>query len=64
VCLGLPEETVACTYIGTVRKDAAVALLDPIGLNNDADGLLPVVSLKLYFSLLWLHLLCYLKSLG
>ena len=45
---GLPEETVAALIIGTVRKDAAVALLDPIGLNN-MQMVTAVVVLTLYF---------------
>lgn len=31
---GLPEDTVAALIIGIVRKDAAVALLEPLGLSN------------------------------
>lgn len=45
---GFPEETVAALIIGTVRKDAAVALLDPIGLNN-MQMVTAVVVLTLYF---------------
>ena len=45
---GLPEETVAALIIGTVRKDAAVALLEPIGLNN-MQIVIAVIVLTLYF---------------
>ncbi|NSW92388.1 MAG: hypothetical protein HPY74_17275 [Firmicutes bacterium] len=45
---GLPEETVAALIIGTVRKDAAVALLEPIGLSN-MQMVTAVVVLTLYF---------------
>ena len=45
---GLPEETVAALIIGIVRKDAAVALLTPIGLNN-MQTVVAVVVLTLYF---------------
>lgn len=45
---GLPEDTVAALIIGTVRKDAAVALLEPIGLNN-MQMVTAVVVLTLYF---------------
>lgn len=45
---GLPEETVATLIIGIVRKDAAVALLEPIGLNN-MQMVIAVVVLTLYF---------------
>jgi len=45
---GLPEETVAALIIGTVRKDAAVALLEPIGLSN-MQMVIAVVVLVLYF---------------
>lgn len=45
---GLPEETVATLIIGIVRKDAAVALLEPIGLNN-MQMVTAVVVLTLYF---------------
>jgi ferrous iron transport protein B len=45
---GLPEETVAALIIGTVRKDAAVALLEPIGLNS-MQMVTAVVVLTLYF---------------
>jgi len=45
---GLPEQTVAALIIGTVRKDAAVALLDPIGLSS-MQMVTAVVVLTLYF---------------
>lgn len=45
---GLPDETVAALIIGTVRKDAAVALLEPIGLSN-MQMVTAVVVLTLYF---------------
>jgi len=45
---GLPEETVAALIIGTVRKDAAVALLEPIGLSSMQIAT-AVVVLTLYF---------------
>lgn len=45
---GLPEETVAALIIGTVRKDAAVALLEPIGLGS-MRMVTAVVVLTLYF---------------
>ncbi len=45
---GLPEETVAALIIGTVRKDAAVALLEPIGLNG-YQMVVAVIVLTLYF---------------
>lgn len=45
---GLPEETVAALIIGTVRKDAAVALLEPIGLSS-MQMVTAVVVLTLYF---------------
>lgn len=45
---GLPEETVAALIIGTLRKDAAVALLDPIGLTN-FQMVVAVLVLTLYF---------------
>jgi ferrous iron transport protein B len=45
---GLPEETVAALIIGTVRKDAAVVLLEPIGLNS-MQMVIAVVVLTLYF---------------
>ncbi|MCL6591584.1 MAG: ferrous iron transporter B [Firmicutes bacterium] len=45
---GLPEETVAALIIGTLRKDAAVALLEPIGL-GDLHMVIAVVVLTLYF---------------
>lgn len=45
---GLPEETVAALIIGTLRKDAAVALLEPIGL-GDLQMVIAVVVLTLYF---------------
>lgn len=45
---GLPEETVAALIIGTVRKDAAVALLEPIGLSS-LQMVTAVVVLTLFF---------------
>ncbi|NLC69486.1 MAG: ferrous iron transporter B [Clostridiaceae bacterium] len=45
---GLPEETVVALIIGMVRKDAAVALLEPIGL-GDYQVVIAVVILTLYF---------------
>ncbi|WP_026073651.1 hypothetical protein [Acetivibrio cellulolyticus] len=45
---GLPEETVSALIIGTVRKDAAVALLGPLGL-NDYQMVVAVIILTLYF---------------
>ncbi|MDI3533823.1 MAG: ferrous iron transport protein [Thermosediminibacterales bacterium] len=45
---GLPEETVSTLIIGIVRKDAAVALLEPIGL-NDYEMVRAVIILILYF---------------
>lgn len=45
---GLPEDTVAALIIGIVRKDAAVALLEPIGLNS-MQMVTAVVVLTLYF---------------
>lgn len=45
---GLPEETVAALIIGTLRKDAAVALLDPIGLTG-FQMVVAVLVLTLYF---------------
>lgn len=45
---GLSEETVAALIIGTVRKDAAVALLEPIGLSS-IQMVTAVVVLTLYF---------------
>lgn len=45
---GLPEETVSTLIIGIVRKDAAVALLEPIGL-NDYEIVKAVIILILYF---------------
>lgn len=45
---GLPGDTVAALIIGTVRKDAAVALLEPIGLNS-MQMVIAVVVLTLYF---------------
>ena len=46
--LGLPEEAIAALIIGTIRKDAAVALLTPLGL-NDLQTVIAVVVLTLYF---------------
>jgi len=45
---GLPNETVAALIIGTVRKDAAIALLDPIGLSN-MQMVISAVILTIYF---------------
>ncbi|MBA1336960.1 MAG: hypothetical protein HPY66_3396 [Firmicutes bacterium] len=45
---GLPGEIVAALIIGTVRKDAAVALLEPIGLSS-MQMVTAVVVLTLYF---------------
>ncbi len=45
---GLPNETVAALIIGTVRKDAAIALLEPIGLNS-MQMVTAAVVLILYF---------------
>lgn len=45
---GLPEETVAALIIGIVRKDAAVALLEPLGLSN-MQMVTAVLVLTLYF---------------
>jgi ferrous iron transport protein B len=45
---GLPEETVSALIIGTVRKDAAIALLEPIGLNA-SQTVIAAVILTLYF---------------
>lgn len=45
---GLPEDTVAALIIGVVRKDAAVALLEPIGLSS-MQMVIAVVVLTLYF---------------
>lgn len=45
---GLPEDTVAALIIGIVRKDAAVALLEPIGLNS-MQMVTAAVVLTLYF---------------
>ncbi len=45
---GLPKEVVSALIIGIVRKDAAVALLDPIGLNA-AQTVTAVMVLILYF---------------
>ncbi|MDD4504519.1 MAG: ferrous iron transporter B [Clostridiaceae bacterium] len=45
---GLPEDTVAALIIGIVRKDAAIALLEPIGLNS-MQMVTAAVVLTLYF---------------
>ncbi len=45
---GLPESTVAALIIGTLRKDAAVALLEPIGLTG-FQMVIAVLVLTLYF---------------
>jgi len=45
---GLPGEIVAALIIGTVRKGAAVALLEPIGLSS-MQMVTAVVVLTLYF---------------
>ena len=45
---GLPDEAVAALIIGTLRKDAAVAILEPINLNN-MQVVTAVVVLTLYF---------------
>lgn len=45
---GLPEETVSALIIGTVRKDAAVALLEPLKLGN-SQMVTAVLVLTLYF---------------
>ncbi|MDD3840954.1 MAG: ferrous iron transporter B [Clostridia bacterium] len=45
---GLPEETVSALIIGLLRKDVAVALLEPIGLTN-TQSVVAVVVLILYF---------------
>lgn len=45
---GLPEETVAALIIGIVRKDAAVVLLEPIGLSS-MQIVIAVIVLILYF---------------
>jgi len=45
---GLPEDTVAALIIGIVRKDAAVALLEPIGLSS-MQMVTAAVVLTLYF---------------
>ncbi|MDD5603671.1 MAG: ferrous iron transporter B [Eubacteriales bacterium] len=46
--LGLPEETVSALIIGLLRKDAAVALLEPLKL-TDIQIVKAVVVLTLYF---------------
>ena len=46
--MGLPDETVAALIIGTLRKDAAVALLTPIGLSN-FEMVKAVIVLTIYF---------------
>ncbi|NLY75819.1 MAG: ferrous iron transporter B [Firmicutes bacterium] len=45
---GLPQETVAALIIGALRKDAAVALLEPIGLSA-FQTVVAVLVLTLYF---------------
>jgi ferrous iron transport protein B len=45
---GLPEETVAALIIGMARKDAAIALLEPLRL-SDMQMVTAVVVLTLYF---------------
>lgn len=45
---GLPQETVAALIIGIVRKDAAVVLLEPIGLSK-FQMVVAVMVLTLYF---------------
>lgn len=45
---GLPEETVAALIIGMTRKDAAIALLEPLRLSN-MQMVTAVVVLTLYF---------------
>ena len=45
---GLPEDTVASLIIGTVRKDAAIALLEPMGLSN-IQMVTAAVVLTIYF---------------
>ncbi len=46
--MGLPDETVAALIIGTLRKDAAVALLTPIGLSS-FEMVKAVIVLTIYF---------------
>ena len=48
VMFGLPEETVAAFIIGIVRKDAAVALLEPLML-TDSQMATAIIALILYF---------------
>lgn len=45
---GLPEETVAALIIGIFRKDAAVALLEPLGLTS-IQMVIAVLVLTIYF---------------
>jgi len=45
---GLPEETVSALIIGTLRKDAAIALLEPLGLDS-RQMVVSVLILILYF---------------
>lgn len=45
---GLPEETVSALIIGTMRKDAAIALLEPLMLDN-RQIVTAVLVLTLYF---------------
>jgi ferrous iron transport protein B len=45
---GLPKETVSAMLVGVIRKDAAIALLVPLGLTG-AQTITAVVTLVLYF---------------
>lgn len=45
---GLPERVVSALIIGTIRKDAAIALLEPANLNN-YQMVIAVIVLTLYF---------------